>query len=42
MTDKTKNLLKERSKLRKHFFYRNGQIKIYRDKALEKSAECTK
>ena len=38
MTNKTKNLLKERSKLRK-YFCRNGQRESDRDKVLEKSAE---
>ena len=41
MTNKTKNLLKERSKLTK-YFYRNGQKKSDRDRVLEKSAECTR
>ena len=41
MTNKTKNLLKERSKLTK-YFYRNGQRESDRDKVLEKSAECTR
>ena len=42
MTNKTNiNLLKERSKLTK-YFYRNGQRESYRDKLLEKSAECTR
>ena len=41
MTDKTKNILKERSKLTK-MFYRNGQRKSDRDKVLEKPAECTR
>ena len=41
MTNKIKNLLKERSKLTK-FFYRNGQKESDRDKVLEKSAECTR
>ena len=40
MTNKTKNLLKERSKLTK-YFYRNGQREIDLDKVFEKSAECT-
>ena len=39
MTNKTKNLLKERSKLRK-YFYRNGQRESDCDKVSEKSAEC--
>ena len=41
MTNKTKNLLKERSKLAK-YFYRNGQRESNQDKVLEKSAECTR
>ena len=41
MTNKTKNLLKERSKLAK-FLCRNGQRESDRDKVLEKSAECTR
>ena len=41
MTNKTKNLFKERSKLTK-YFYRNGQRESDRDKVLEKSAECTR
>ena len=41
MTNKTKNLLKERSKLTK-YFYRNGQWESDRDNVLEKSAECTR
>ena len=41
MTNKTKNLLRERSKLTK-YFYRNGQRESYRDKVLEKYAECTR
>ena len=41
MTDKTKNILKERSKLTK-LFYRNGQRKSDDDKVLEKPAECTR
>ena len=41
MTTKTKNLLKERSKLTK-YFYRNGQRESDRDKVLEKYAECTR
>ena len=41
MTNKTKNLLKERCKLTK-YFYRNGQKESDRDKVLEKSGECTK
>ena len=41
MTNKTKNILKERSKLRK-CFYRNDQKESDHDKLLEKSAECTR
>ena len=41
MTNKTKNLLKERSKLTK-YFYRNGQRERDRDKVLQKPAECTR
>ena len=41
MTNKTKILLKERSKLTK-YFYRNGHRESDRDKVLEKSAECTR
>ena len=41
MANKTKNLFKERSKLTK-YFYRNGQRESDRDKAWEKSAECTR
>ena len=41
MTNKTKNLLKERSKLTK-YFYRNVQRESDRDKVLEKSAEFTR
>ena len=41
MADKTKNILNERSKLRK-YFYRNGQRESDRDKVLEQSAECTR
>ena len=41
MTNKTKNLLKERSKLTK-YFYGNGQRESDRDKVLKKSAECTR
>ena len=41
MTNKIKNILKERSKLTK-YFYRNGQRESDRDKVLEKSAECTR
>ena len=41
MTNKTKNLLKVRSKLTK-YFYRNGQRESDRNKVLEKSAECTR
>ena len=41
MTDKTKNILKERSKLTE-LFYRNGQRKSDGDKVLEKPAECTR
>ena len=40
MTNKTKKLLKKRSKLTK-YFYRNDQRESDRDKVLEKSAECT-
>ena len=41
MTNKTKILMKERSKLTK-YFSRNGQRVNDRNKVLEKSAECTK
>ena len=41
MTNKTKNLLKERSTLTK-YFYRNGQTGSDRDEVLEKSAKCTR
>ena len=41
MTNKTKILMKERSKLTK-YFYSNGQRVSDRNKVLEKSAECTK
>ena len=41
MTNKTKNLLKERCELIK-YFYRNGQGESDRDKVLEKSAEFTR
>ena len=41
MTNKTKNFLKERSKLTK-YFYRNGQRESDHCKVLEKSAECTR
>ena len=41
MTDKTKTLLEERSKLT-NFFYRNGQRESDRDKVLEKYSECTR
>ena len=41
MTDKTKNLLKERSKLAR-YFYRNGQVVSDGDKVSEKSTECPK
>ena len=36
-----KKSLIERRKLT-FFFYKNGQRKIYHDKVLEKSEECTK
>ena len=39
MTNKTKNLLKERSRLKK-YFYGNGQGESDRNKLLGKSAEC--
>ena len=41
MTNKTKNLLKERSKFTK-YFCRNGQRESDCDKVLEKSAEYTR
>ena len=41
MTNKTKNLLKERSRLKK-YFYGNGQGESDRNKLLRKSAECTR
>ena len=41
MTNKTKHLLKETSKLTK-YFYRNGQRESDNDKVLEKSVECTR
>ena len=41
MTNKTKNVLKERSKFTK-YLYRNGQRKSDRDKVLKKSTECTR
>ena len=41
MTNKTKNLLKERSSLKK-YFYGNGQGESDRNKLLGKSAECTR
>ena len=41
MTNKTKNLLKERSRLNK-YFHGNGQRESDRNKVLGKSAECTR
>ena len=41
MTGNIKKSLKERCKLT-IFFYKNGQRKIYHNKVLEKSQECTK
>ena len=41
MTNKTKSLSKERSKLTK-YFYRNGQRESDHNKVLEKLVECTR
>ena len=40
MADNIKKFLKERCTLTS-LFYKNGQKKIYHDKVLEKSEECT-